>query len=176
MRLTPVLIGVAVFGLAGLIFFVNRGGPEPVAYAPAPPALLPPEAMGPLAPETTTAGTLPENGVHQWTFDAAAGDSITVQLIAESGSLSILPPDAIFPLVQVNVDDIKDTAEICAQGLAVAGTYLLQVDGVVDPGLYTVRIDRLGPPTDEPLLAVTETLTTNSSTMTVVRSPPCQTD
>jgi hypothetical protein len=176
MRIYPVLIGVAVIGLAGLFFFVNQGGPDPVTYAPAPPTLLPPEAMGPLAPETTTAGTLPENGVHQWTFDAAAGDSITVQLIATGGTLSILPPDEIFPLAQVSVDDTKDIGEICAQALAEPGTYILQVEGVAAPGTYEVRIDRLGPPTDAPPPVVTETLTTNSSTMTVVRSPPCQPD
>ena len=174
MRLNPIFIGLVIIAVAGFVFFVSRGGPEPVAYAPAPAALLPPQAKGPLAAETTTQATLAENGTDQWTFDATAGDSITVQLIALSGSLTIFPPDDIFPLVQVSVDDVKDAAEICAQPLALTGTYTLQVDGVAPPGTYTVRIERLGPPSDEPLTAVTETLTTDSSTMTVVRSPPCQ--
>jgi hypothetical protein len=174
MRLNPIYIAIVIIAIAALVYFVTRSGPEPVAYAPPPAELLPPQAKGPLAPETTTRATLAENGTDQWTFDATAGDSITVQLIALSGSLTILPPDDIFPLVQVSVDDVKDTAEICAQPLALTGTYTLQVDGVAPPGTYTVRIERLGPPTDEPLSAVAETLATESSTLMVVRSPPCQ--
>lgn len=174
MRLNPIFITLVIIAVAGLVFFVTRGGPEPVAYTPAPAELLPPQAKGPLAPETTTRATLPENGTDQWTFDATAGDNITVQLMALGGSLTILPPGDIFPLVQVSVDEVKDTAEICAQTLALTGTYTLQVDGVAPPGTYTVRIERLGRPTDEPLPAVAETLTTDTSMMMVVRSPPCQ--
>lgn len=174
MRLNPIYIAIVIVALAGILVFVTKGGPDPVAYAPAPAELLPPQAMGPLTPETTTQATLAENGTDQWTFDATAGDSVTVQLIATGGSLTILPPDDIFPLVQVSVDDAKDTAEICAQPLALAGTYTLQVEGVAPPGEYALRIERLGPPTDAPLSAVTETITTETSSMTVVRSPPCQ--
>lgn len=176
MRLAPVFIGIGIIVAAGLGFSLTRTGPVPIPYAPVPAAVLPPTPMGPLAPETTTQATLVENGSDQWTFDATAGDTITVQLLASSGSLTILPPGDIFPLVQVSVDDVKDTAEVCAQPLALTGPYTLQVDGVAPPGLYTLRIERLGPPTDAPLTAVTETITTDSSTMAVVRSPPCQPD
>ena len=165
---------VSIVAIAALGFLLTRSGPEPIAYAPAPSSPLPPVDMGPLTPETTTQASLPETGSHQWHFEAAAGDTITVQLIATSGSLSILPPGDMFALVQARVDDAKDTAEICAQALTVAGTYTLLVEGVSAPGLYTIRIERLGPPTDQPLSAVTETISTGSSTMTVVRSAPCQ--
>ena len=174
MRLNPVYMALVIIAVAGLVFFVTRGGPEPVAYTPAPAELLPPQAKGPLAPETTTQATLAENGTDHWAFDATAGDNITVQLIALGGSLTILSPGDIFPVVQVGVDDVKDIAEICAQTLALTGTYTLQVDGVAPPGTYPVRIERLGPPSDEPLSAVSETLTTDTSMMMVVRSPPCQ--
>ena len=176
MRLIPILVGL--IAILGVVLFLARGGPAPVAYAPAA-TILEPEAMGPLAPETTTQATLPENGTQHWTFAATAGDAITVQLLASGGSLAILPPDDLFPLVQVTVDPATDRAEICAQALAVGGTYVLQVQSGAsgspdDFGSYTIRIDRLGPPTDAPLSAVAETITTATSIMTVVRSPPCQ--
>ncbi len=174
MRLNPVYMALVIIAIAGLVFLLTRGGREPVAYAPAPAELLPPKAMGPLAPETTQQATLAENGTDHWSFDANAGDSLAVQLIASSGSMSILPPGDIFPLVQGIVDDTKDMAEICAQTLALTGTYTLQVEGIAAPGTYTVRIERLGPPTSAPLTAAAETITTDTSTLTVGRSPPCQ--
>ena len=97
-----------------------------------------------------------------------------MQLVALSGSLTILPPGDIFPLMQVSVDDAKDPAKICAQTLALTGTYTLQVKVVTAPGSYTVRIERLGSPTDEPLSDVTETITMDPSTLTVARPPLCQ--
>ena len=174
MRLNPIYIGLVIVAIAALVFLLPKGGPDPVTYASPPAEPLPPQAKGPLAPLTTTQANLPENGTDQWTFDATAGDSISVQLTALGGSLTILPPDDMFPLVQVAVDNAKNTAEICALPLALTGTYTLQVKGVAPPGTYTLRIGRLGPPTDEPLSAITETITTDSSTMTGVRSPPCQ--
>lgn len=153
MRLIPVLVGL--IAILGVVFYLTKSGPKPVAYAPAA-IIAEPEAMGPLAPETTTQATLPENGTQQWTFAATAGDAITVQLLATGGSLAILPPDDLFPLVQVNVDPATDRAEVCAQALAVGGTYVLQVQSGAagspdDFGPYEVRIDRLGPPTGAPL-------------------------
>ena len=170
---------VLVAVVAAILFFMSDTGPAPVPYAPQAPELLPPEAMGTLAPETTAQGTLPDLGTHLWTFDAAAGDVITVRLMAMGGTLAILPPDDIFSLVQVSVDPAADSAEICDQPLAETGTYTLQIQAdpaSIDPsGPYVIRIERLGPATDTPLPSVTETVTTDGGTMTVVRSPPCQT-
>ena len=161
MRLIPILVGL--IAILGVVFYLTKSGPEPVAYAPAA-TILEPEAMGPLAPETTTQATLPENGVQYWTFDASAGDTITVRLMAANGIIAILPPDDMFSLVQASVDPATDEAQICMQPLAVAGTYTLQVQG--DPagtdqtvGAYLIRIEQLGPATDDPLPVVSETIT-----------------
>lgn len=176
----PILIatGLVIVSGAALFFYLSGEGPQPVTYAPAPAELAPPQTMGLLAPETTTRATLPAKAIHHWTFAATAGDSITLRLVAQNGSLAILPPDDAFALVEVSIDPATDEAEICDQVLPVTGTYTLQVQGSPAEtgeasGSYGIRIERLGPPTDAPLPVVTETQTTDTGIMMSVFSPPC---
>ena len=174
MRPTPLIIGLCLIVAAGLWFVLANGGPTPVTYAPPPDAVLPAQPMGPLPPLTTTQATLLENASNDWTFDATAGDSITVQLIAPSGTLAILAPGEMFPLVQVSVDPANSTATICAQPLGQTGQYTLQVAGVDAPGFYSLRVDHLGPPTAAPLPVETENIVAENSTVTALRFAPCQ--
>lgn len=151
MRLAPILIGTGIIAIAAVMFFSQTDGPQPVAYAPAPAELLPPQVMGQLVPQVTTDATLPENGVQDWTFTATAGDTVTIRLLAANGMMALLPPDDIFPLAQASVGPATDEAQICVQFLAVAGTYTLQIQG--DPtgpdtpfGPYSIRLEQPGLP------------------------------
>lgn len=183
MHVSPVALVLAIAVVGGAAFFVTRGdGPAPVAFATPDSTMLQPKDLGPIPSAATVQGILPAGGTHLWTFDAAAGQVITVRLsTVASSSVAILPPGDMFSLVQVATDPGPGTAEICAQPLAVTGTYTLQVQS--NPGgpgeasgPYLIRIEQLGSPGDAPPAAVAETLNMEGGMMMVVRSPPCQAD